>query len=195
MHSLASLDSQVIFDGGWLLPMGQEETTRDLAAAYRALPAARFQTVGNRPANEAVQPLTFRTVTHGNQTYLYGVNDAPFPTTARLHVEAGPSCHIEELTGMRKVAPLQSDGEGKFWEVRLEPYDLVAVRFSEPNVQCSNLQAAWAGTVETALGAQIRRLGAGRPSSATRRPWTWWPTRASNGRPPPARIRFPIGPS
>ena len=47
-----------------------------------------------------------------------------------------------------------------YWEVRLEPYDLVAVQLSEPNVQFSNPQAAWPDTVETALGSQIRRLGA-----------------------------------
>ena len=46
------------------------------------------------------------------------------------------------------------------WEVRLEPYDLVAVQLSEPNVQFSNPQATWPGSVETALGSQIRRLGA-----------------------------------
>ena len=47
-----------------------------------------------------------------------------------------------------------------YWEVRLEPYDLVAVQLSEPNVQFSNPHAAWPDTVETALGSQIRRLGA-----------------------------------
>ena len=62
---------------------------------------------------------------------------------------------------MRKIAPLQSDaGTGMYWEVRLEPYDLVAVQLSEPNVQFSNPQATWPDTVETALGSQIRRLGA-----------------------------------
>ena len=35
VHSLATLDAQVMIDGGWLLPMGQEEATRGLAAAYR----------------------------------------------------------------------------------------------------------------------------------------------------------------
>ena len=98
VHSLATLDSQVMVDGGWLLPMGQEEAIRDLVAAYRSLPAIRFQPVGNRQASDAAQPVTFRSGTHGGRTYLYAVNDAPFATTARVHVEAGPACRIEELT-------------------------------------------------------------------------------------------------
>ena len=133
-------------DGGWLLPMGQEEATRDLVAAYRALPSIRFQPVGNRQGGDAAQPVTFRSGAYGGRTYLYAVNDAPFATTARVHVEAGPSCRIEELTGARKIAPLQPDsGTGLYWEVRLEPYDLVAVQLSEPNVQFSNPQATWPG--------------------------------------------------
>ena len=161
VHSLVALDSQVLVDGGWLLPMGQEEATRELLAAYRALPSIRFQDVGERQTADASQPVTFRSGTHGGQTYLYAVNDAPFPTTARVHVQASPTCRVSELSGMRKIAPLQPDAHsGMYWEVQLEPYDLVAVRLSESNVRLSNPQATWPEAVEAALGSRIRRLGA-----------------------------------
>jgi hypothetical protein len=161
VHSLATLDAQVIIDGGWLLPMGQEETTRELAAAYRSLPPIRFQPTGNRQGGDVAQPVTFRSGVSGGRTYLYAVNDAPFTTTARIHVEAGPNCRVEELTGSRKIAPLRPDsGKGMSWEVRLDPYDLVAVQLSEPNVQFSNLQATWPSLVETSLGSQIHQLSA-----------------------------------
>ena len=159
VHSLATLDAQVMIDGGCVLSIGQEAAIRDLVAAYRALPAARFQTVGNRQGNDAASPVTFRSGAYGGQTYLYAVNDAPFAVTARLHVEAGPACRIEELSGRRKIEALQPDTPGGFyWEVKLEPYDLVATQLSEPGEQCSNPQVAWPGTVETALGAEIHRL-------------------------------------
>ena len=161
VHSLATLDAQVMVDGGWLLPMGQEETIRDLSAAYRALPSIPFQVIGGRQGADASQPVTFRSGTHRGQTYLYAVNDAPFGTKARLHVEANSGCRIEELTGMRKIAPLRPDAAGGMnWEVQLKPYDLVAVRLSEANAQCSNPQVTWPGTIESAMGAQIRTLGA-----------------------------------
>ena len=71
VHSLATLDSQVMVDGGWLLPMGQEDAVRDLVAAYRSLPAVRFQAVGNRQASDAAQPVTFRTRrTAGERTFM-----------------------------------------------------------------------------------------------------------------------------
>ena len=105
--------------------------------------------------------MTFRFAACGGRTYLYAVNDAPLPVTARLHVEAGPECRIEELTGTRKIAPLRPEGgSGLCWEVALEPYDLVAVQLSEPGAKCSNPQATWPESVEAELGAEIRRLGA-----------------------------------
>lgn len=161
VHSLATLDSQVMIDGGWLLAMGEEEATRDLIAAYRALPSIRFQTVPSRQSADAAQPVTFRSGIHGGRTYLYVVNDAPFATTAKVQVEASPACRIDELTGSRKIAPLTADSAtGKSWEVRLEPYDLLAVQASEPTAQFSNPQTTLPSEVEAALGLQIRKLGA-----------------------------------
>jgi hypothetical protein len=160
-HSIAALDSQVMLDGGSVLPMGQEASIRELAAAYRELPAIRFQTVGGNQPSDSSQPVTFRHGAHGGRMYLYAVNDAPFATTARLHIEAGPGCRIEELSGMRKIEPLKPEAtSGFYWEVSLEPYDLVAVRLSDPNAQCSAPHATWSEAVESALGLQIRRLGA-----------------------------------
>ncbi len=159
-HSLATLDSQVMLDGGSLLPLGQEASIRELVAAYRALPAIRFQPVGGE-TDDAAQPVVFRYGTYGGRTYLYAVNDAPFAVTARLHIEAAAGCRIDDLSAMREIEPLKPDGTSGFnWEIALGPYDLAAVQLSEPNVQCSAPRVAWPDAVESALGLQIRRLGA-----------------------------------
>jgi len=162
VRSLAALDAQIMVDGGRLLPMGEEEAVRHVVAAYRALPAAGFQTVGgNSPASQA-QPVTFRVYSYGGNTYLYAVNDAPFPVTAKVQVEAGPACRLEELSGRRRLEGLKpAGGGGRYWEVSLEPYDLVAVRLSEPNVRCFEPHVSWPAVVETALQARIQRLAAG----------------------------------
>jgi hypothetical protein len=161
IHSLATLDSQVMVDGGWLLSMGQEDAIHDLMATYRSLPATTFRVVNVEHDAESSQPVTFRFGTQGGRTYLYAVNDAPFATTARIHVEAGASCRIVEITGARKIAPLQADaGSGMYWEVQLEPYDLVGVQFSEPNVRLSEPHVTWSSAVDAALNTQISRLGA-----------------------------------
>ena len=195
VHSLATLDAQVMVDGGWVLSIGQEAALRDLVAAYRALPAARFQAVSNGQGNDAVQPVTFRCGAYGGRTYLYAVNDAPFAITARVHVEGGPDCRIEELSGRRTIEPLKPDAPGGLcWEVKLDPYDLVAVQLSEPGVRCSNPQVAWPGTVEAALVPRFGGSAPGPPHCATPRRWTWWPIRVLNNR-RSAGARFRTGPS
>jgi len=161
IRELAAMDACAMADGGWVLPMGQEDSIRDISAAFRALPAIRFETIGNRQPNDAVQPVVFRAGAHGGRAYLYALNDAPFAAAARIHVQAGADCRIEELSGMRKIAPLRPDaGSGMYWEVELEPHDLVAVRLSDSGAQFSQPRAAWSSSVETALGAEIRQLGA-----------------------------------
>ena len=186
VHSLATLDAQVIVDGGNVLPMGQEAAIRNVVAAYRAIPAVRFQPVGGDQTPDATQPAVFRCCKYGGRTYLYAVNDAPFAATARVHVEASPGCRVVDLSGRRKIEPLKPDaGSGMYWEVALEPYDLVAVRLSEPNVQCSAPHVSWPGAVESALGLQIRRLSAGPLSCAIRLRSTPSPTQVLNVRKPP----------
>ncbi|MEN6458437.1 MAG: hypothetical protein ABFC63_05860 [Thermoguttaceae bacterium] len=160
IRGLAATDSQVIVDGGCVLPLGQEDAIRDLAATYRALPAVHFETV-EAGSSSGSQPVRFRHAVHDGRAYVYAINDAPMPVTARLRIEAGADCRIEGLGGLRKLAPLKPDGEGAFcWEVTLEAYDLVAVRLSDPGAKCSGPQATWPESVDAELTSAIRRLGA-----------------------------------
>jgi hypothetical protein len=159
VHGLASLDVQTIFDGGWLLPMGQEDSIRELIAAFRALPAVKFQQIADR--QNSSQPVIFRTGVHAGRTYLYAVNDSPFRVTGKLHVSASANCKLEELTGLRKINALKPDGnDGLLWEVPLEPYDLVVVQLSDASAQFARPQTIWPREIESALAMEIRKLGA-----------------------------------
>jgi hypothetical protein len=159
VHSVATMDSQMLIDGGWLLPLGQEDSIRDVAAAFRRLPPVRFTDVIEDHATPA-QPVTFRYATFNGRTYAYAINDAPFPTTAQIQVEGPTGCKLRELTGSRRQAPLAADGTTLSWSVELEPYDLVAVEFSEPNVKLAVPRVTVSDSVRTALGQRIQQLGA-----------------------------------
>lgn len=161
VRGLVALDARVMVDGGWVLSVGNEDALSGLTAAYRSLPDVHFQTVGGDRAADASQPAVFRWCSHGGRTYLYVVNDAPFPTTARIHVEAAAGCRIDELTERRKIEPLKPEAaSGLYWEVQLEPYDLMAVRLSDPGARFSNPYVVWPATVDDQLAMNIRLLGA-----------------------------------
>ncbi|MCC6126977.1 MAG: hypothetical protein IT426_18620 [Pirellulales bacterium] len=159
VQSIAALDAQAIFDGGWLLPMGQEDSIRELVAAFRALPAIKFRQIADQ--QNSSQPVTFRAGVHAGRTYLYAVNDAPFGVTAKIRINAAANCRMEELSGLRKIDPPKPDADGgTVWEVRLEPYDLVAVQLSDSAAQLARPQVAWPDEIESALALEIRKLGA-----------------------------------
>jgi len=158
VRSLADLDAQVVFDGGCLLPLGQEESVRDLVAAFRLLPAVRFERLTGPGGGDPAQPVTIRYATHGGATYVCLLNDAPFACTLRLEVDAPIGCRIEELRSWRRVRPLTSEPSGTFWTVELKPYDLVAVRLSAPKVSVLSARVALPPEVPEQLELRIDDL-------------------------------------
>ena len=68
IHALALGDLDVIFDGGSVLPLGQEDSLLGILAAYRRLPVGKFVT-----HREESQPVTLRTFSTNNSTYAYFV--------------------------------------------------------------------------------------------------------------------------
>ncbi len=168
VHAVAELDSQVMFDGSLQLPMGQEDSIRDLLDAYRRLPATPMHEVSDESDPTRAQPVTVRYVNRDEGTYVYLVNDAPFPVTARVDVSAPGGCHLDELTGRRKVESLRTDAKGMYWLAELEPYDLIAVRLSAPGARLSHPRTTLPSEVKAMIADKVYdlwdRVG------ATRRP-------------------------
>ena len=129
-HSLATLDSSVIFDGGWMLSLGQEDALRDLLDVIRQLPSAQFQSISGEVS---LQPVVARMLTRENETYVYLVNDSPWSVTADLELIAPMPVQITPLGSRHVPQPLFRQNEG-IWKVPLAPYDLVAVRIDSAQV-------------------------------------------------------------
>lgn len=155
IQSLALQDSRMMFDGGWLMPLGQEDAIRDLVAVYRQLPAVRFEQL----ADENTQPVAIRWVSHKGQTYAYLANTTPVPLTVTLTVHAPSGCRVESLATSRPVAGLHRSGSAATWQVALEPYDLIGARLSSPEVIFSEPKMTLPDGVQTALTSRIRELG------------------------------------
>jgi len=156
VHSLATLDAQVFFDGGWLLPLGQEDSLRGLVAVYRNLPPVQMNAVADAAVG---QPITVRSGTWNGRTYAYVVNDAPFPAKVRVRVESVPGCRMDALPGSRPAGPLRRDADGAFWDIEIDPYDMIAVNFSTPGVRLSRPVVSWPEEIRLALEKRVSDLG------------------------------------
>lgn len=155
VHSLATLDAQEMFDGGWLLPLGQETALHDILSVYRLLPRERFETL---PGEH--QPVTIRTLVRDRQTYVYFVNDSPWEITLTMGVDLPRDCRMEKLGESRGIGTIgRTTGEAP-WKVTLRPYDLVAARFSSAQVRFRQPQTVISEQVRLGLQRRIRDLGA-----------------------------------
>ena len=154
-RSLATLDAQAIFDGGWLLPLGQEAALADLVAIYRRLPAVKFDTFAG-----TTQPITIRTAVHDGAYSTYLVNDSPWPVEVDTEWQLPDGCQREGLSPTRELEPLVRKGSGASWRVALRPYEVVGARFDSPSAKLTSARVTLPGNVASDLEMRIRDLQA-----------------------------------
>lgn len=152
-HQLAALDTTAVFQGGWLLPLGEEEDLRKFAGVIRSLPAEKFSVV---PSGRAF--VTIRTLTRDDRTYYYVVNDAPWATIVTLEMSASPGCVWRGFgSGAAQTGWVTTSGSRK-WQAKLEPYDVVGGFFLETNVKATEPQIEVDPVVAQQLAERIRDL-------------------------------------
>jgi hypothetical protein len=154
-RSLASLDAQAIFDGGWLLPLGQEHSLADLVEVYRRLPAVKFESIPS-----VTQPVAIRTAVHGGARYVYLVNDSPWSVEVDTTWQLPEGCHRESLAQSRELEAISKRGSNSIWRVALRPYEVVAAKFDTPAAKLIDAQAILPDSVAVDLELRIRDLQA-----------------------------------
>ena len=154
VHSLATLDAKAMFDGGWLLPLGQEAVLKDILSVYRALPADQFETVAGE-----FQPVTIRTLARQRETIVYLVNDSAWDVSISMRVDLPADAKMDKLGDSRGLGPLSRVGGETIWKVVLRPYDLVGARFSAPGVRFRNAEVTISEQVRRGLQRKIEDLG------------------------------------
>jgi len=160
VQSLAALDSQVFFDGGWFFPLGGHESVQDLIVSYRRLPPIRFQewSEGSSTQGASSQPCVIRYAYHEGYTYIYILNPTPLPLLARLQLEGVQSGRLEELSGRRSLRPLIMEQDGCIWTVDLETYDFLAVRIPGGKIRPVHAEVRAPASAVSRLEERIRLL-------------------------------------
>jgi hypothetical protein len=156
VHALAARDAQLMIDGGWLLPLGQENPVAELIHTVQQLPAAEFETLA-----EPSEPVTVRTLSVDRQTYAYFVNDSPWPLQFEVTVKASAAPRFERIGAGKKLPSLvRGSGSDLKWILAFQPYELIAVRFEEPQVRLSAPRVTLEEGNQLALAKRIDDLSA-----------------------------------
>lgn len=149
VRSIAAFDAQTIAHGGWLLPLGQEDATRDVLSIYRQLPATRFQDVAGEGAT---QPVVVRMAADEGETFVYAVNPSPWAITLNLQLTAPQGSVWSALDG-REMKPASASSGYLTYELALRPYDLIALK--TPSIEAS--VAGWKIAPPAGASEELRR--------------------------------------
>jgi len=141
-HAVAELDALEITRGGLFLHTGHSELIQPFARAYRALPAKKFETVGN-----TTDPVAVRTLLCDNQRYLYLVNRDYYPVAVELNLKKEAGKAMDLSTGESIEAPAR-------WTVTLSPYQLRSFSLS-PDTQVQSFETEIPGEIAKSLDRRL----------------------------------------
>jgi len=140
-HAIAELDALRITRGGLFMEKAHTEEIAKFAAAYRALPKVKFETVG-----EKTDPVAVRSVIADARRYFYVVNRDYYPVEVDISFDHSAGT----------VTDLATDKEqkvGKTWSVVLGPYELRS--FAAPvDVRLTGFEATAPAQITDALNRE-----------------------------------------
>jgi hypothetical protein len=154
-RALAREDAQVLFEGGWMMPLGQTESVREFLQAYRQLPRIPFE--ATKGESRRWQPLTIRWAHTEDASYLYAVNESPWLIGANITLVARPSAQFSALGEGPRPAVRPERGR-QIWSLALEPYQVVAIRADLPGVTVEDAEVSLPPAVKPGLEGQIYQL-------------------------------------
>ncbi len=157
VHDLAALDSQFEISGGWVAPLGQEDSSRNLHELYRQLPNAPFRNIAATSASAQGSDVSVRTLVKDGQTYLYVANDSPWNTVVELELNGAAQVPVRSL-GKTQLPRAVTRGEVASLTLDLQPFDVVAAAFQSPELTVRNWCVSYRGEVEAELGELVNEV-------------------------------------
>jgi hypothetical protein len=155
---LATSDPLLLVNGGELLPMGQEDATRDILRVVQQLPTRAEVTVQRQ------QPVVVRSYAEASGTTYLVVNECPWSVDAEVALDVPADTELELLMestgdGPEDQATRQHLASGRqSWSVHLEPYGVAAARVSVGGVKVVAVRATISAAAKAELQAQLADL-------------------------------------
>jgi len=127
--SLAQHDDQWIFEGGRILPMGQEIELQSFFEVYRQLPNRKFKVI----ELEQSAPVVARIAYEADSAIAYFVNTSPWIAQSGIQWTAPSSTSVTVIGSEEEVLTRDLLDRSSF-DVTIEPYGIVALRFDTGEV-------------------------------------------------------------
>jgi hypothetical protein len=168
VQALAAHDAQLIVDGGAVPNTAQADELRPFLDVFCRLPAAPFHTAN--PPESRSGPILVRTLADGGQTYVYALNNSPWPvtTTVRWSLPAGGDW---APLGDRSAGMWKLTGGSGIWTIRFEPFDLVGGQLSTGMAEILSIHSQVPSAAVAQLQEHISELVARTAKLKDPSPW------------------------
>lgn len=153
VESLAKNDVLFYLDAFELGKRATSSESRRIWSTFAKLPNVTFDTV-TKDASES--PVIVRTKSIGNQTYVYVLNQTPWPT--KVVIQFGtPIVNLRDVNG-KFFTSLEKEEKGGTLSLSLEPYDLVGARSDQAELKVSEVQFSFPASLKKELTQTKDRL-------------------------------------
>lgn len=154
IHALAAYDAQTVIEGGWMIPLGQEDQLQRVLQLYRTLPNQPFDTIQPRSGSKNTQPIVVRSLrVAGSPTIFYVTNDSPWPLEVEVDFESPTAFKILSYADQSEQS-LTRVGNTSTLKLSLQPYDLFIGTMPDSGVSI----ATWRATFPPAAAALLKDL-------------------------------------
>jgi hypothetical protein len=165
-QSLALSDAQFVFDGSWMVPLGDTGQAEPAHRVLRELPAMDFVEY------ETDQPVVLRFGRTAERTYLYVVNEMPGAVSATLRFACGSQTECR-LLGRTGEPSLTRADDGATLKLELEPYAVWGCALNDPAARVVGVEARPAQILLDSLAARLesfqQRIAEARQSTEPQR--------------------------
>lgn len=157
VHAIATSDTRLLIEGGWMTPLGQEDALASLLKVFRRLPDEPFQTAQPKNGIGSQQPAVVRTLSRRGKTYFYVTNDSPWPVTVEIDWQSAGKITIEPYSALREINTA-TNGTRTTWTVKLEPYDLMGGEIANAEATVETWRTTLPAAAADDLREQVRQL-------------------------------------
>jgi hypothetical protein len=142
-------DALTVADGGWMPSQGEWLDLQQLRKTLTALPNVPMQTVHIDKGDSNIR---LRSAMVGNDTYIQLINNAPWKERITLDVFVSAAAGLVEILGDRdlqlntsssspQTSRIQSASSRRstVWQFEVGPYELIAIKISDPQFKLNSL--------------------------------------------------------
>ena len=133
-NALASGSTQMVFDGGWMVPLGQEQHTEALRKLIRQLPPVEF-----RPAKIQQQPVVVRVAKHQGKLWMYAANPSAIAVDVTLRLSCDSTTPIRVLNDEATYQMEPSASKGSLIRFPLAAYEAWCCELNDPDARVSGV--------------------------------------------------------